>query len=159
MSQVPHRPALSSSSSSSPSFPALLPGQPPPFHLRLQASSSGSFTPWGKAAAARVGLRVALGSCVGARCPLHMPALLRSLASSPWVGSALPSPFACVTPQTQEYSVLGDLTLLAITLLWEHSVLGGAPCLESIISGEILAGQCPVWGAPCLGEHSALRQP
>lgn len=41
-------------------------------------------------------------------------------------------------------------TLLVITLLWEHSVLGGAPCLESVMSGEILAGQYPTWGAPCL---------
>lgn len=77
MSQVPHRAALSSSSS--PSLPALLGGSLPLTPTQTTdpplAPSLGSSMAWGDAAVVGVGFRMALGSFAGARCPLKMTAL------------------------------------------------------------------------------------
>lgn len=144
----------------------LCPPPPPPLLLSLPSPptwpapslspTSPGFLQWflytlGQSSCRKGGAQGGPGQLCGSKVSPPHASTPRSLAS-PWVGSALPVPFACVTPLTQEYSVLGDPALLVITLLWEHSVLGGAPCLESIMYGEILAGQCPAWGAPCVGD-------
>lgn len=76
MSQVSHRPALSSPS---PSLPAFLHGPLPLTPTQTTdlplAPSLGSSVAWGSAAVVGAGLRMTLGTLAGVRCPLKMTAL------------------------------------------------------------------------------------